>query len=92
MNWKILILAKAEKDLAWFRKHNRALYVKCFDLIRDVANDPRHGLGKPERLKYFEREVWSRRVSREHRLIYVVYAGEQQVEIISCKSHYEGII
>ncbi len=91
MNWKVIILKKAEKDLTWFRKHNRANYVKCFDLVRDIMQDPRRGLGKPERLKYFEREVWSRRVSHADRLVYVIYAKEQQVEIVSCKSHYEGI-
>jgi toxin YoeB len=89
MTWKILILQKAEKDLDWFRRHDRKLYLKCFDLVRDIANDPRQGIGKPERLKYFEREVWSRRVSHEHRLVYVIYSTEAQVEIISCKSHYE---
>lgn len=92
MSWKILILPKAEADLAWFRRHNRKLYLKCFDLVRDLADDPRQGIGKPERLKHFEREVWSRRVSHEHRLIYVIYPQEEQIEIISCKSHYEGII
>lgn len=90
MNWKILILDKAEKDLTWFRRHDRKHYLKCFDLIRDIAYDPRMGVGKPERLKHFDREVWSRRVSLEHRLVYVVYANEGQIEIISCKSHYEG--
>ena len=89
MTWKILILQKAEQDLDWFRRPDRNLYVKCFDLVRDIANDPRQGIGKPERLKYFDREVCSRRVSREHRLVYVVYATEGQVEIVSCKSHYE---
>ena len=92
MTWKILILPKAEKDLDWFHNHDRNLYLKCFDLVRDIANDPRQGIGKPERLKYFEREVWSRRVSHEHRLVYVIYAAKGQVEIVSCKSHYEGQI
>lgn len=92
MNWKLLILPKAEQDLAWFRRHDRKLYLKCFDLVRDISGDPRQGVGKPERLKYFEREVWSRRVSREHRLVYVVYADEEQIEVVSCKSHYEGVI
>lgn len=91
MNWRITIRPKAEADLEWLRRHNRQLYVKCFDLVRDLSDDPRTGLGKPEKLKYFEREVWSRRISREHRLVYVIYADEQTVEIISCKSHYELI-
>lgn len=92
MSWKVLILQKAEKDLGWFRQHNRSCYVKCFDLIRDITQDPRVGTGKPERLKYFDREVWSRRVSHEHRLVYVIYSEEKSVEIVSCKSHYERVI
>jgi toxin YoeB len=91
MSWKVLILPKAENDLAWFRRHQRAYYLKCFDLLRDIMNDPRQGLGKPERLKHFDREVWSRRVSHEDRLVYVIYPDEQQVEIVSCKSHHEGL-
>ena len=50
MSWQILILPKAQDDLAWFRRHDRALYLKCFDLVRDLSLDPRAGLGKPERL------------------------------------------
>ena len=88
MSWKIVILKKAEEDMSWFRQHNQQCYIKCFDLIREVANDPRQGTGKPERLKHFDREVWSRRISHEHRLVYVIYATEKGVEIVSCKSHY----
>ena len=44
------------------------------------------------KLKYFEKEVWSRRVSHEHRLVYVIYSKEHEVDIVSCKSHYEGMI
>jgi toxin YoeB len=57
--------------------------------LREIAINPRQGTGKPERLKYFDKEVWSRRVSQEHRLIYVIYSQEQEVDIVSCKSHYE---
>lgn len=84
-----MILEKAEKDLAWFRRNKKSYYLKCFDLIREISWDPRNGIGKPERLKHFDREVWSRRISHEHRLIYVVYSKEDIVEIVSCRSHYE---
>lgn len=92
MPWKIFILEKAEQDLACFRQHHKPYYQKCFDIIRDIARDPRQGLGKPERLKYFDKEVWSRRVSHEHRLLYVIYSKEHEVDVVSCKSHYEGYI
>ena len=67
MTWNLTINSKAEKDLVWFRKKDRALYLKCFDLVRDSILSPREGLGKPERLKHFNpNEVWSRRVNQEH--------------------------
>ncbi len=91
MTWKILILEKAETDLTWFRQKDRRCYVKAFDLIREISKEPGTGTGKPERLKHFDREIWSRRISREHRLVYVVYQEESLVEIVSCKSHYEGL-
>jgi toxin YoeB len=45
-------------------------YLKCFDLVRATAIDPRNGIGKPERLKYFEKEVYSRRVNHTDRMVY----------------------
>lgn len=91
MSWKIAILKKAETDLAWFRKNDRTCYLKCFDLVRELTQDPRSGTGKPERLKHFDREVWSRRVSHEHRMVYVVYADEELIEVVSCRSHYDDL-
>ena len=51
--------------------------------------DPREGTGKPERLKYFEYEVYSRRINHKDRLIYTIYEGTKEVDISSCKGHYE---
>lgn len=38
--YKITILENAEDDLAWFRKNDRQSYLKCFDLVRAIANNP----------------------------------------------------
>jgi len=55
--YKTIIGRKAQKDLSWFRKNDRSSYIKCFDLVREFMKNPRKGTGKPERLKYFEKEV-----------------------------------
>lgn len=87
--YKILILKKAEDDLEDFRKGDRSSYVKCFDLLRDITTAPRSGIGKPERLRYYEdREVYSRRVNKKDRMRYEIYEEETLVEIITCKGHY----
>jgi len=87
MSWKVEIAPAAEKDLDWFREHDRALYLKCFDLTRAIAQDPYQGIGKPEPLKHVGPGVWSRRVSLEHRLVYRV--GEGIVVIVAYRGHYE---
>ena len=88
MIYKILILDKADKDLAWFRKNDRKSYLKCFDLVRALIEQPRQGIGKPERLKYFEKEVWSRRVNHKDRMIYTIYENNKEIDISSFKVHY----
>jgi len=88
MIYKILILKKADKDLAWFRKNDRQSYIKCFDLVRSTSEYPREGIGKPERLKHFDQEVWSRRVNHVDRMIYTVYEKEKEIDVSSFKGHY----
>ena len=73
MSHRIEISPSAEEDLQWFREHDRALYLKCFDLTRALAENPREGIGKPEHLKMLGGIVWSRRVSHEHRLVYEIF-------------------
>jgi toxin YoeB len=87
MSWRIEISKQAEKDLAWLRKNDRALYLKCFDLTRAVAADPFSGIGKPEHLKLLGGNVWSRRVSLEHRMVYEVFNGFCLVA--AYRYHYE---
>lgn len=50
---------------------------------------PREGAGKPERLKYFEKEVYSRRVNHKDRLIYTVYEDLKEIDITSFRGHYD---
>lgn len=86
--YKILIVEKAETDLAWFKKNDRKSYLKCFDLLRSVIVTPYEGIGRPEQLKYFEAVVYSRRVNQKDRMIYVIHEELQEVDVTSFKGHY----
>ncbi len=88
MIYKVLILKKANFDLDWLRKNDKQSYVKCFDLVRNISEHPRTGVGKPERLKYFKEEVWSRRINHSDRLVYTIYEKEKEVDVSSAKGHY----
>ena len=89
MTYKINILSNANKDLNWFRKNDKTSYIKLFDLIREIRIEPRDGTGKPECLKYFEQEVYSRRINQKDRLVYTIYEGNKEIDISSCPEHYE---
>ncbi len=70
---------------SWIDK-DRKTALRIGDLIRDILRNPYDGIGKPEALKHQFKGYWSRRIDREHRLIYKI--TETSVLIISCYSHY----
>lgn len=57
-------------------------------LLADIARHPYTGIGKPEALKYSLAGMWSRRINREHRLIYTVNDNRIVVHILAMHSHY----
>lgn len=76
----------AFKEYQEWIESDRKTALKIGDLIKDILRDPSDGIGKPEALKHQFKGYWSRRIDREHRLIYKV--TETSVVIISCYSHY----
>ncbi len=62
------------------------LFEKIKDLIKDISREPFKGLGKPEPLKGNYSGYWSRRINKEHRLVYSV--KEDTINIVKCKGHY----
>lgn len=60
------------QDLRWWVKTDRKAALRVLDLVEAVLRDPTGGIGKPEPLKYLGSDVWSRRVTQEHRLVYMI--------------------
>ena len=89
MTYKINILDNANNDLNHLRRNDKNSYIKVFDFIREIMISPREGTGKPERLKYFDKEVYSRRVNQKDRLVYTIYEFKKEIDISSCVGHYE---
>ncbi|WP_405099600.1 Txe/YoeB family addiction module toxin [Micromonospora sp. NBC_01412] len=56
------------------------------DLIADVMRNGYEGIGKPEPLRGELSGFWSRRMDREHRLVYRI--TKDDVGIIACRYHY----
>jgi len=60
--------------------------LKILDLVEAVLRDPFDGIGKPEPLKYEAAGAWSRRITQEHRLVYLV--GKGRVDFLQARYHY----
>jgi toxin YoeB len=74
------------EDLHWWVKTDRKVALRVLDLVEAVLRDPTGGIGKPEPLKYLGAGVWSRRITQEHRLVYVVQGD--RVDFLQARYHY----
>ena len=79
---------QAQKDVIALQKHNPKLIKKLAELLEELREHPRTGTGQVEQLRYFEKETWSRRLNREHRLVYEIHENEILVLIVSAYGHY----
>jgi toxin YoeB len=85
--YEFLIEPLAQDQLRDWIADDRRGALKVMDLFAAIQRDPFTGIGKPEPLKYDRKGCWSRRITQEHRLVYVV--TDDTIIIISCKGHYE---
>lgn len=76
----------AFEDLTWWIQQDRDKAFRIVNLIKDVQRDPFRGIGKPEPLKHELKGCWSRRIDREHRLVYEVTEGK--IRILACRYNY----
>ena len=87
---KIVFARTAWQDYAQWAVDDPPLLARINLLIGECVRHPFTGTGKPEPLKRNLAGWWSRRINREHRLVYRMSgAGEAQVlEVLSCRFHY----
>jgi toxin YoeB len=74
------------EDLAWWVEQDRSQALRIIRLIRETQREPFKGLGKPEPLRHELSGCWSRRIDREHRLVYQVQ--KDKIRILACRYHY----
>jgi toxin YoeB len=87
---KLLWAKEAWEDYLFWQAHDRQMLELINSLLRETLRHPFVGPGKPEPLKGALSGWWSRRIDREHRLVYRVKGkGEEQfIEVAQCRFHY----
>lgn len=82
----ITFTTDASNDFQSWSRDDKKVFSKIVSLIKDVERSPFKGIGKPEPLKHDFSGFWSRRITKEHRLVYKV--EKDTISIASCKFHY----
>ena len=77
----------AWEDYLYWQKTDKKIVQKINELTKSIQRTPFEGIGKPEPLKFDLAGYWSRRIDREHRLVYQVVKNE--LLIIACRYHYD---
>ena len=77
----------AWEDYTHWQRTDRATVKRINRLINDTQRDPTTGIGKPEPLRHMLSGTWSRRITEEHRLVYLV-DGDDLV-ILQARYHYK---
>ena len=65
---------------------DRKIFAKINGYIKEISRTPYDGTGQPEPLKHDLAGLWSRRITKEHRIVYQV--SDDAIVIVSCKFHY----
>lgn len=84
-----MILSWAENawdDYLYWQQKDKKIMKRINTLLKDTSRQPYDGLGDPEPLKHNWTEYWSRRITREHRLVYKV--TDESIIIVQCRYHY----
>jgi toxin YoeB len=74
------------EDLSYWVRVDRSVAVRAFDLIEAIMREPFTGIGKPEPLKCLATGTWSRRLTQEHRMVYMV--SEDRTDFLQARYHY----
>ena len=74
------------EDLRYWVQIDRKVALRAFDLIEAIMRDPFSGIGKPEPLKYLSPGTWSRRLTQEHRVVYLV--RDDRIDFLQARYHY----
>ncbi|MGM0914197.1 MAG: Txe/YoeB family addiction module toxin [Pseudomonadota bacterium] len=78
--------SSAWEDYLYWQSRDKKTLKRINTLIKDIQRQPFDGLGDPEPLRHQWSGYWSRRIDREHRLVYRV--TDHAIVIVQCRYHY----
>jgi len=87
--YNVVIKETAQADLKKLSISEPKAYQKALALIAELYEHPHTGTGKPEMLKGYAGVMWSRRITKKHRLVYEIIENTVNVDVLSAYGHYK---
>ena len=84
--WELVVDPYFLEDLAYWVSQDRRVASKILDLVESIRRDPFTGIGKPEPLRHLGSGIWSRRITQEHRIVYLVSGN--RISFAQARYHY----
>ena len=83
---KLIFSERGWADYLYWQSVDKKTLKRINTLIKDIQRNPFKGIGDPEPLKYNWSGFWSRRITKEHRIVYAV--EKDSILIAQCRFHY----
>ena len=74
------------QDLRYRVEAERKVALRALTIVEAILRNPFAGIGKPEPLKYLAPNMWSRRLTQEHRIVYLV--SDDRIDFLQARYHY----
>jgi toxin YoeB len=71
-----------------WQQRDKKVFKRIKELLADIQRNGHVGMGRPEQLRHQYTGWWSRRIDREHRLIYQIDEQADAIIVLSCQYHY----
>jgi toxin YoeB len=84
-----MILSWAEhawEDYLFWQLSDKKTLKRINALLKDMMRHPDEGIGEPEPLRYHWSGYYSRRIDKEHRIVYKI--ADNTLYIAQCRFHY----
>jgi toxin YoeB len=84
--WLAVFQPEFREDLRYWVETDRRVALRALEIVEAILREPFTGIGKPEPLKYLASGTWSRRLTQEHRIVYLV--SKERIDFLQARYHY----
>ncbi|MFN8634247.1 MAG: Txe/YoeB family addiction module toxin [Chloroflexota bacterium] len=82
----VVVQPEFREDLRFWVQTDRRVASRLLDLVEAIVREPFTGIGKPEPLRHLGSNLWSRRLTQEHRVVYLV--RNDRIDFLQARYHY----